>query len=149
MENSQQPEGAVMKRSLIKENEYAAEAAKHVDWVNWIFSITVFLFAITALQFNSPWKICLVGLLIIVPMYVYAFRSFPPSLVALRQLVKEDPGNEELSKLKVHLERKYHGWRAALSVSPLWISIAFYLFVMASGAEKFALLHPAISWLQA
>jgi len=82
-----------MNRSLIKENEYAAEAAKHVDWINWVFSITVFLFVITALQFKSPWKICLVGLLIVIPMYIYAFRSIPPSLVALRRLAKECPEN--------------------------------------------------------
>lgn len=138
-----------MSRNLIKENEYAAEAAKHVDWINWIFSITVFLFAITALQFKSPWKICLIGLLIVIPMYIYAFRSFPPSLVALRQLAKESPNNEELSSLKIHLEQKYHGWRAALAVSPLWISMAFYIFVMASGVDCFAFLRPAITWLQA
>ncbi len=138
-----------MTRSLITENEYAAEAARHIEWLNWMFGITLFLFAISALQFKSPWKVCLVGLLLVIPMYVHAFRSFPPSMVSLRQLAKDEPQNVEIKELVAHLERKYHSWKAAIELSPLWIAFAFYVAVMATGLEGFSFLQPALSWFQA
>ena len=114
-----------------------------------MFGVTLLLFAISALQFKSPWKVCLVGLFLVIPMYIHAFRSFPPSLIALRQLAKDDPQDTEISNLVTTFERKYHSWKAAASLSPLWIAIVFYLAVMASGSDKFSALRPLLSWFQA
>lgn len=118
---------------LLTEKEYSAEAKVHRDWLNWVFGITTFLYAVTALQFPSPWKICLLGLLLWIPMYIYAFKSVPPSLRALRQLAKE--GDTECKALLKLIETKHMGLSATLESSLLWISWVLYIAVLLTGAD--------------
>jgi hypothetical protein len=133
-----------LKRPLIDDNEYANGATKHLDWVNWVFAITVYLFAVTALQFNSPWKICLLGLPLIILMNIHAILSFPQSLLDLRRWRKEQPENQRLIELENKLEKEFHGWRAALKALPLWISVILYIVVMVSSKVDLELIH----WLK-
>ncbi|HDY8178583.1 hypothetical protein ACODG7_16185 [Vibrio anguillarum] len=134
--------------NLLSEYEYAAEAKKHVEWLNWIFGITTFMITLTSLQFQTPWKVCFVGAFIIVPMYVYGFLSFPPSLIALRELCKENPENQEINELKIKLENEYHGIGAFFATVPFAVSMTFYIFVLGTAIDSFSFVLPWIEWIK-
>ncbi|CAM3215003.1 hypothetical protein [Moritella viscosa] len=136
------------KHKLLTEQEYEAEAKQHIDWLNWIFGITTFVLTLTSLQFDHPWKVCFVGSFLIVPMYIHGYRSFPPSLITLRELCKEDPKNEELKELTERLEKKFHGIRVFISAAPFWISMVFYTFVFGTMIESFDFVLPWIEWIK-
>ncbi|MFC5491302.1 hypothetical protein [Dokdonella soli] len=129
--------------TLLTEREYAIEARIHMDWLCWIFGLTTFLLSITALQFTTPWKIALLGLGAVIPMYVHAFRSFPPSLYALRQLARE--GNAEAKNIAIFIEKKYHGWSAVRTSSIAWISLALYVSVLFSKVKHFSTFYGSSS----
>jgi len=135
-------------RTLLTETEYAAEARAHVEWLNWIFGITSFFLALTALQFASPWKIALIGLPLFASMYIHAFRSFPPSLVALRHLAKQNPQDASLREMQDRLERRFHGWRAVIRLAPFWIGLASYAVVLFSGTDITAATDTALAWIK-
>ncbi|QFI38791.1 hypothetical protein FR932_13490 [Moritella marina ATCC 15381] len=136
------------KDKLLTEQEYEVEAKKHIDWLNWIFGITTFLLTLTSLQFAQPWKVCFVGSFLIVPMYIYGYRSFPPSLIILRGLRKEYPKDDELKELTGRLEKKFHGIRVFISAAPFWISMVFYTFVFGTMIEFFGFVLPWIEWIK-
>jgi hypothetical protein len=115
---------------LLTEQEYAAESKVHRDWLNWVFGITTFLYAVAALQFPSPWKMCLLGLALWIPMYIHAFTSIPSSLGALRQLASEGSG-EAKDILRV-IESRHMGLRAVLKAFVLWASWILYISVLLS-----------------
>lgn len=136
-------------RKLLSEQEYAAEAKKHVEWLNWIFGVTTFLLTLTSLQFNTPWKVCFVGAFLIVPMYAYGFFSFPPSLITLRELCKENPEDLNLNDLKNKLEKKFHGVKAVFTTTPFIISMTFYVLVLATCFDDFKFGLTWIEWVKA
>jgi len=135
-------------RPLLTETEYEVEARGHVEWLNWIFGITTFFLALTALQFNSPWKIAVVGLPLFVSMYIHAFRSFPPSLIALRDLVRKHPERLDLAELQKRLERRFHGWRAVMRLAPFWIGLVLYVVVLFSEADITEATDFALAWVK-
>jgi hypothetical protein len=138
-----------MNRPLVTDIEYQKEARKQTEWLNWVFAIVTFSLCIECLQFASPWRIAMMGLGLVVPMYVYAFLSFPPTLGALRKLRREiqnDPKqHQEVDALVKYFENRYHGWIAAFRLLPLWLALGIYLLILFSFAKPFS----AILWFKA
>jgi predicted cobalt transporter CbtA len=123
-----------MHSKLLPEGEMAAEAKVHSDWLNWIFAVSTATMAITALQFQHPWRVALLGLVVVVPMYFFAFVSFPASLRALREIC-QDTKDSEATKLLKYYESKYFGWSALYRNAGLWLALALYVTVLFSRTE--------------
>ena len=138
-----------MNRPLVTDIEYKTEAHKQAEWLNWVFAVVTFSLCIECLQFANPWRIATLGLGLVVPMYAYAFISFPPSLCALRKLrseVQDDTRqHQEIDALIKHFETKYHGWIVIVRHLPLWLSLVIYLLILFSFTEPFS----AILWFKA
>jgi len=119
----------VSSKPLITDEEYAREVKVHSDYLNWVFGLSTIFLSVACLQFNTPWKAAVVCLVAIVPMYAYAFRSFPVSLKVLRRLYAETKDVALKSELQ-RLERKYHGWRVLFTNGILWLALLLYLSIL-------------------
>ena len=126
-----------MHSKLLSESELAAEAKAHSDWLNWIFAVSTATLAIGALQFQHPWRVALLGLVVVVPMYFFAFFSFPASLRALREICR-DTRDEEARKLLKYYESKYFGFSALYRNAALWLALSLYAIVLFSCVEPFS-----------
>jgi hypothetical protein len=120
-----------MNRPLITDEEYAQEVKKHADYLNWVFGLSTIFLSISCLQFQTPWRAAVVCLGAVVPMYVYAFASFPRSLRVLRKLYAETKDPEVKARAK-ELERKFHGWRVIFTLFILWFALALFFSVLFS-----------------
>ena len=133
-----------MNKPLISDEEYAKEAKSQSDYLNWIFGVTTFFLTLTCLQFNTPWKVAVICLGSVIPMYIYAIACLPISLRVLRALNREtkDP---EVQQILAHLERKFHGLGVVYTNAILWISLLFFLTVLFSFDQR---LQPLILWIK-
>jgi hypothetical protein len=126
------------------EAEYAEEVRSHSNWLNWIFGIFTFSTALACLQFANPSKVAIVSLVMVLPMYVFAFTNLPVTLRTLRKrrnaLPNEHPRRKRLEVLIAYLEKKYHGPRVVAENAVLWIALLCYVFVIASGI-------PGLEWV--
>ncbi|MGP1715861.1 MAG: hypothetical protein ACTS9Y_01665 [Methylophilus sp.] len=118
-------------KPLITDEEYAQEVKSHFDYLNWVFGASTTFLAIACLQFPTPSRAAILCLGAIIPMYIYAFSSFPVSLKVLRKLYAETK-DENVKKIIQHLEKKYHGWNVIFTNFILWFGLALFLFVLAS-----------------
>jgi hypothetical protein len=130
-----------MRSKLLSEGELAAEAKAYSNWLNWVFAVLTANMAIGALQFPQPWKIALLGLVVVAPMYMFAFVSFPASLRALRALHKETQ-DSEVKRLLEYYEAKYFGATSIYRNAVLWLALALYVTVLLSFSSPFS----AILW---
>ncbi len=122
-----------MNQPLITDEEYAMEVKKHADYLNWVFGLSTIFLSISCLQFQTPWRAAVVCLGAVVPMYAYAFASFPRSMRVLRKLYAETQDPEVKARVN-DLERKFHGWRIVFTLFILWFAIALYITVLFSPA---------------
>ena len=120
-----------MTKLLITDEEYAAEVKKHTDYLNWVFGLSTIFLSVSCLQFQTPWRAAVLCLGAVVPMYIYAFASFPRSMRVLRKLHVETKDPEVRARVK-ELEHKFHGWRVIFTLFILWFAIALYLSVLFS-----------------
>lgn len=130
-------------KPLITDEEYEMEVKSHSYYLNWIFGVSTIFLAIACLQFATPWRPAVICLGAVIPMYFYAFASFPISLKVLRKLYAETK-NPEVKNNITHLERKYHGWRVIFTNFILWFGLALYLVVLFSDNK-----WPFILWVKA
>lgn len=130
-------------KPLITDEEYSKEVRSHSDYLNWIFGLSTMFLSIECLQFNSPWRAAVVGLAAVVPMYAYAFSSFPTSLKILRRLHAETSDAGVEAELR-RIESKFHGWKVLFTNAILWLSLALYLLVLFSFTFE-----SQISWIKA
>lgn len=135
-----------MKKNIVTDKEYAIEAEKHSEFVNYIFGITVFGLSLTCLQFKEPWRIGVLCLIIVVPLYIVTFVRFPSSLQALRSLAREFPNDNQLKGTLRTLESRFHGWKATPRYAIFWVSLTLYVFIV--GSSTFPQLQLFIRWLQ-
>lgn len=131
------------KKPLITDAEYANEVKLHSDYLNWVFGISTIFLSLACLQFPTPWRAAIICLGAVLPMYFYAFASFPASLKVLRSLYKETKDESVKSTIK-HLEKKFHGQRVIFTNFILWFGLALFLFVL--GSEYF---QPLLQWIKA
>jgi hypothetical protein len=130
-------------KPLISDEEYAKEVKSHSDYLNWVFGVSTIFLAVACLQFPTPWRAAVVCLGAVVPMYLYAFASFPASLKVLRRLYRETK-DESVKETIQHLEKKFHGWRVIFTNFILWFGLALFLFVLASDSFQ-----PFLQWIKA
>ena len=116
---------------LISDQEYAKEVEVHSNYLNWIFGLSTIFISISCLQFQSPWRAAVVGLVAVMPMYFYAFASLPVSLKVLRKLYSETK-EQELKVRIEQLEKKFHGWRVIFTNAILWLGLILYGFTIFS-----------------
>lgn len=121
-----------MDRHLVSEAEYAVEAANHADFVNSVLGLVTFTLSLTALQFPNPSKIAFLSLVVLIPLYIQTIILFPASLKALRELKRQESGNQELIEIISKLEKKHHGWRAIPRHAILILSLIVYAGVLFS-----------------
>ncbi|MEN5206164.1 hypothetical protein ABE473_17110 [Stenotrophomonas sp. TWI700] len=130
--------------TLLTRFEYSKKAMVHMQWMRWVFGLTTFLLAVTALGFDSPWRVGWLGLAAIIPMYVHAFTGHPEELRELRKLARDhtDPGHAEAQAVLKAIESEFHGLRAVAQLAILWVGLLVYLAICFSFAEPF----DAILW---
>jgi hypothetical protein len=126
---------------LIKDHEYFYEVRLQSNWLNWIFAITTFTITLSCLQFNTPWKPASLALIVILPMYIHAYKSIPESLKALRKL-KSETNNPNIDAEIKYLEKKFHGWTSLVRHVIMYAALFLYFSVL--------LIHDAkwIIWLK-
>jgi hypothetical protein len=124
--------------------DYEKEAEVYYEWANWVFGLSTFLFAITALQFKSPWRIAALGLIVIVPMFLSVPRRQPPLRMKLR--MQAINGDKKINQLLDRVETNLYGLRAAFRHPLVLSSVALYLIVLFSWAPIFSGL---VAWFQA
>ena len=130
-------------KPLISDEEYAKEVKSHSHYLNWVFGVSTIFLAIACLQFPTPWRAAVICLGAVVPMYLYAFASFPASLKVLRQLYNETK-DENVKNTIQYLEQKFHGWRVIFTNFILWFGLALFIFVLASDSFQ-----PFLQWIKA
>ena len=126
---------------LVKDHEYEIEVQRQFDWLNWIFSLATFTITLACLQFKTPWKPAALSLIVIAPMYWYAFKNIPASLKALRALRDETMNPSVVAEVK-YLESKYHSWRAVVRLGMMFIVLILYFCVLVSSEAGW------VTWLQ-
>ncbi|KGD64047.1 hypothetical protein Y5S_02587 [Alcanivorax nanhaiticus] len=129
-----------MKSKLIKEDEIRLEADKHSEFLNTALGLLTFTLALTCLSFDHPQRAAIICLGVVIPVYIQAWKHFPKSITALRELVK-DTDDEHAKQLLRYLEGKYLGFRSMLTKNVLlWYGLIFYFLVLLD--------FPPLEWLK-
>jgi hypothetical protein len=98
--------------------------------MNSVLGFIAFTLALSCLSFTHPQRPAFLCLGIILPIYWRAFKSFPPTLYALRKLAKEKKDAQTIEKVK-YLESKYHGMKSLFTDSLVLISgLTLYFLVL-------------------
>lgn len=114
---------------LVTSAEYAPEAEKYSAEILAV-SAPLFIYSLTALQFEYSWLINAAGLLLWLPMLHGLRKKFPQTIKTLIQLSEGDK-NSEAWKLQRNLIDEYHGPKKNLAtIIAALTAIGFYVLVL-------------------
>lgn len=121
-----------MKTELLDLDEVQHKIISQSEYLNSFLGILAFTLGLTCLSFPEPKLAAYLCLGVIIPFYIKAIRMAPPSIYALRQLVKKTKDPHATDVLHF-LERNYVGLRMVFTRNfVFWYGIGFFVVVIIS-----------------
>lgn len=117
---------------LANDKEVIEECIKYNNAMNQLVGIILFSLGVGCVGTPNPQRMALVGLMIVIPIIIYAYKRFPPTIKTLRQLKKET-NDDEVSHLLCQIEKNHLNIKIVISDYLVYLAgILFYTLVLFS-----------------